>query len=215
MEKLAYPPDRAWNLLFQAIRTGELTPRWVESHSRCKSDKLQQWECDILHFDFRRYLEDPQSGASLGGILRIGGKSFHPHEIIIPDEEVEHWLASHAEPGVRAPAVEIGIQAGASPIGDAVEAPFRGIEREDWQLTRASVTLIRKAMRDVYQANDRPNVNAVVPLVQILLRQQGKTASKPVIQSVAGEDEFVAKRRKQGQHRRKSAQSDSAETAES
>ena len=56
---------------------------------------LEQWERDNLDFDFRRYRHDARSGGPFGS-LRIAGRGFHPHEITIPAEEVDHWLASQA-----------------------------------------------------------------------------------------------------------------------
>lgn len=93
MELLGYPADRAWNLLDQAIREGEVAPRrgtlWFPGHG----PKLEQLERDNLDFDFRRYQADARTGGPTSS-LRIGSRSLHPHEITIPAEEIEHWLAS-------------------------------------------------------------------------------------------------------------------------
>lgn len=75
------------------------------------------------------------------------------------------------------------------------------VEPGDGQLTHAGAAAIRRAMREVYQTNDRPNVNDVVPLVQAVLKVAGSRASKPRIQRIASEKEFAAKRRGQGEHR--------------
>jgi hypothetical protein len=95
MERLAYPPDRAWNLLHRAMCASELMPRKGKLWAPGRGPGLEQLERDNLHFDFRRYQYDARSGGPVGS-LRIGGRSFHPHEITIPAEEVEHWLALQA-----------------------------------------------------------------------------------------------------------------------
>jgi len=95
MKRLAYPPDRAWNLLHQAMRASEVMPRKGKFWAPGGGPMLEQWERDNLHFDYRRYQSDEGSGAPVGS-LRIGGQSFHPHAITIPPEEFEHWLALQA-----------------------------------------------------------------------------------------------------------------------
>jgi hypothetical protein len=91
MEGLRYPPDRACNLLHQAIRAGELTPRNGGLCAPAEGPKLGKWDRDHLDFDFSRYQNDVRSGRPVGSLL-IGRQCLHPHEITIPVEEVEHWL---------------------------------------------------------------------------------------------------------------------------
>jgi hypothetical protein len=146
MARLAYPPDRAWNLLHRAICAGDVTPRRGKLSAPGDGPKLEQWERDNLHFDFRRYQSDARSGAPVGS-LRILGQSFHPHEITIPSEETEHWLASQASsPGVDSPR-ELSLaptEAQAAPDGfiyidAAVDAAQ---QRLGWSEGRVTATLL-------------------------------------------------------------------------
>jgi len=343
MERLGYPPDRAWNLLLGAVCTGELTPRKGTLFVPGKGPKLNQRQRENLDFDYRRYLADQQSGGPVAS-LRIGGECVHPHAITIPAEEVDHWLALHLAPdslttemaaslhaidsaldtgdwssvlsvprtppsrplshedwerkhgalrdlewwlttarktscgrtlaearhligtalaegklglefrdgylppigidwrlfridlasrqlicpdgsrhrfedvylpfeqtAIRINELVRGAPPGFGPVG-ATEAPGPAVEPQDAQLTPASEGAIRKAMHEVYQTNDRPNVNDVVPLVQTALKTVGRRASKALIQRIAGEPAFAPRRRKQGEHRSRRARSDSDKT---
>ena len=97
MERLTYPPDRAWNLLHRAICASELTPRRGKLWAPGQGPMLEQWERDNLHFDFRRYRHDARSGGPFGSSLRICRPRLPPaRDHTIPAEEVDHWLASQA-----------------------------------------------------------------------------------------------------------------------
>jgi hypothetical protein len=146
MEQLAYPPDRAWNLLHKAMCASELTPRKGNLWDPGQGPKLEQWERDDLDFDFRRYQDDARSGRPLGS-LRIVGRGFHPHEITIPVEEFEHWLASQISARVANRTTEPlppPTQAEATPSGFLhIDAAVDSVQqRLGWSQGRASTALL-------------------------------------------------------------------------
>jgi hypothetical protein len=63
--------------------------------------------------------------------------------------------------------------------------------------------MIHKAIREVYDNASKsgqkpPNVKEIIPPVQAILKRQGREASGLQIQGLAGQDQYKARRLKQG-----------------